>query len=213
MGTPNRWLSSYLDNRTQQCFVNGSLSNTYTLLCGVSQGTILGPLLFLLYINDLPSCLSSSEPRMCADDIHLTCAGNEIYSIQSSLNRDLLNISHWLTANKLTLDMTKTEFMSIGTRQKLNNLPSPTAIEINVTGINQVYSNKSLSIIIDGNLTWVNHIDILSKKNCCWYWSYQTNHTLCTSRNSTWYIYRGIVQSHFDYCNVVWDNCGKNSFA
>ena len=115
---------------------------------------------------------------MCADDIHLTCAGNEIYSIQSSLNRDLLNISHWLTANKLTLDMTKTEFMSIGTRQKLNNLPSPTAIEINVTRINQVYSTKSLSIIIDGNLTWVNHIDILSKKNCCWYWSYQTNHAL-----------------------------------
>ena len=164
MGTPNKWLSSYLDNLTQQCFVNGSLSNTCTLLCGVSQGTILGPLLFLLCINDLPSCLSSSEPRMCADDIHLTCAGNEIYSIQSSLNRDLLNISHWLTANKLTLDMTKTEFMSIGTRQKLNNLPSPTAIEINVTRINQVYSTKSLSIIIDGNLTWVNHIDILSKK-------------------------------------------------
>ena len=178
MGTPNKWLSSYLDNRTQQCFVNGSLSNTCTLLCGVSQGTMLGPLLFLLCINDLPSCLSSSEPRMCADDIHLTCAGNEIYSIQSSLNRDLLNISHWLTANKLTLEMTKTEFMSIGTRQKLNNLPSPTAIEINVTRINQVYSTKSLSIIIDGNLTWVNHIDILSKKNCCRYWSYQTDHAL-----------------------------------
>ena len=60
--------------------------------------------------------------------------------------------------------MTKTEFMSIGTRQKLNNLPSPTAIEINVTRINQVYSTKSLSIIIDGNLTWVNHIDLLLKE-------------------------------------------------
>ena len=56
--------SSYLDNRTQKCFVNGSLSNTCTLKCGVPQGTILGPLLFLLYINDLPNCLSRSEPRM-----------------------------------------------------------------------------------------------------------------------------------------------------
>ena len=101
---------------------------------------------------------------MCADDTHLTCVGNEIYSIQSSLNRDLLNISHWLTANKLTLDMTKTEFMSICTRQKLNNLPSPTAIEINGTRINQIYSTKSLGIIIDENLAWVNHIDILSKE-------------------------------------------------
>ena len=126
---------------------------------------------------------------MCADDIHLTCAGNEIYSIQSSLNRDLLNIIHWLTANKLTLDMTKTEFMSIGTRQKLNSLPSPTAIEINVTRINQVYSTKSLSIIINGNLTWVNHIDILSKKTCCWYWSYQTNHALAMYLPKLYMVY------------------------
>ena len=101
---------------------------------------------------------------MYADDTHLTSAGNKIYSIPSSLNRDLLNISHWLTANKLTLDMAKTEFMSIGTRQKLNNLPSPTAIEINGTRLNQVYSTKSLGIIIDDNLTWVNHINILSKE-------------------------------------------------
>ena len=116
------------------------------------------------YINDLPSCLSSSEPGMCADDTHPTCAGKEIYSIQSSLNRDLLNISHWLSANKLTLDMTKTEFMSIGKRQKLNNLPSSPPLEINGTRINQVYSTKSLGIIIDENLTWVNHIDILLKE-------------------------------------------------
>ena len=68
---------------------------------------------------------------MYADDTHLTCAGNDIYSIQPSLNRDLLIISHWLTANKLTLNMTKTEFMFFGSRQKLNNLPAPPALEIN----------------------------------------------------------------------------------
>ena len=62
------------------------------LKCGIPQGKILGPLLFLPYINDLPSCLSHSEPRMYVDDTHLTYSNGNIHSIQSSLNEDLLNI-------------------------------------------------------------------------------------------------------------------------
>ena len=73
-GNACEWFGSYLDNRNQQCFVNGSLSNSQILTCGIPQGTILGPLLFILYINDLPNCLSNSVARMYADDTHLTFA-------------------------------------------------------------------------------------------------------------------------------------------
>ena len=104
-------LSSDLGNRTQKCAVNGVLSKSCTLTCGIPQGTILGPLLFLLYINDLPNCLSNSQPRMYADDTHLTYADNDICSLEASLNQDLLNINNWLIADILTLNMTKTEFM------------------------------------------------------------------------------------------------------
>ena len=96
------WLFSYLDNRTQKCVLNGSLSECCTLKCGIPQGTILGRLLFLLYINDLPNCLSHSVPRTYADDTHLTYSNGNIHSVQSSLNEDLLNINRWLIANKLT---------------------------------------------------------------------------------------------------------------
>ena len=65
------WFRSYLTNRTQRCLVNGSLSRICSLKCGVPQGTILGPLLFLIYINDLPNCLTSCLPRMYADDTHI----------------------------------------------------------------------------------------------------------------------------------------------
>ena len=85
----------FLHNHTQTYLVNGFPFRNYVapqLKCGIPQGTILGPLLFLPYINDLPSCLSHSEPRMYVDDTHLTYSSGNIHSIQSSLNEDLLNI-------------------------------------------------------------------------------------------------------------------------
>ena len=82
-------VKSYLTNRTQRWSVNGCLSDFTTLKCGVPQGTILGPLLFLIYIFDLPDCLSFSTPRMYADDTHITYAGSDLHLIQSSLSHEL----------------------------------------------------------------------------------------------------------------------------
>ena len=116
-GTALNWFKSYLTNRTQRCFVNGSLSRICSLKCGVPQGTILGPLLFLIYINDLPNCLTSCQPRMYADDTHIKYAVVDVNLIQSNLNHDLDNLNKWLISNKLTLNSAKTEFMLIGSSQ------------------------------------------------------------------------------------------------
>ena len=89
------------------------------------QGTILGPLLFLIYINDLPNCLTSCQPRMYADDTHITYADVDVNSIQLNLNHNLDNLNKWLISNKLTLNTAKTEFILIGSRQKLRTLSSP----------------------------------------------------------------------------------------
>ena len=140
------------------CSINSLLSSSCSLSCGVPRGTILGPLLFLLYINDLPNCLSNCERRMYDEDTHLTYASNNIHNIQTSLNEDLENVHNWLIANKLTLNMTKTEFMLIGSRQRLSTVTVSPTLTITDFRVTQVATAKSLGVIIDDNLDRGSHI-------------------------------------------------------
>ena len=139
-GIAYQWFQSYLEDRTQMCSINGLLSSSCFLSCDVSQGAFVGPLLFLLYIN---------EPRMYADDTHLTYASNNIHNIQTSLNEDVENVHNWLRANKLTLNMTKTEFMLIGSRQRLSTVTVSPTLAINDFRVTQVATAKSLRVTID----------------------------------------------------------------
>jgi len=127
----------------------------------VPQGTILGPCLFLIYINDLRNCLPFSVPRMHDDDIHITYAGYDLRLIQSSLCRDLEKLSKWLVSNRLPLYATKTEFMLIGSRQRSSTLSDTLELSIDNVPIEQVSSVKSLGVYINENLTWHSHTDKL----------------------------------------------------
>ena len=206
------WFKSYLENRTLTCSVSGSLSKTCALQCGIPQGTILGPLLFLLYINDLPNCLTNSYPRLYADGTNLTYADKNLNIIQSCLNEDLLNISKWVIANELTLNVTKTEFMLIGLRQKLNALTASPVLSINGTSVKQVSTSKSLGVLIDANLTWGSHIDMLAKKIASGIAAIKRVRQFVPPA-TLHLIYKALIQPHFDYCNVVWRSSLKLSQA
>ena len=127
-------------------------SSKIFLRCGVSQGSILGPPLFLLYINDLPSCLQHSQPRMYADDTSITFAGSDVDEMNNCINFDLGRIREWLAARKLTLNMTNTEFLLIGSKKRLlNSTANPTAT-INQFPIKQVSTVKSFGVHILGSV-------------------------------------------------------------
>ena len=91
-----RFCQSYLSNRSQRCCVNGKLSEAVKLTCGVPQGSNLGPLLFSIYINDLPNCLETPTPRMFADDTNITIAAKSIPDLQLIINSKLKNLHQWL---------------------------------------------------------------------------------------------------------------------
>ena len=101
-------------NLTQKCQINGTISSEQLIKCGVPQGSILGPLFILLYINDLPQCLNKTKPRLFADDTNLTTAGKSINDVEAAMNSDLEKLRKWLIANKLSLNVAKTEFILIG---------------------------------------------------------------------------------------------------
>ena len=118
-------LKSYLTNRKQKCQIKNVFSSEHLIKCGVPQGSILGPLLFLLYINDLPHCLSKTKPRLFADDTNLTASANSVTDLEAAVNSDLENLRKWLIANKLSLNVAKTEFIIIGSKSMTKNISNP----------------------------------------------------------------------------------------
>ena len=108
-------LSSYLTDRKQKCQVNGTSSQLRKIHRGVPQGSILGHLL-LIYINDLPTCLEYATPRLFADDTSITVAGKSVNEKEVTLNYDLVNMKKWLAADKLNLNIAKTEYVFIGSK-------------------------------------------------------------------------------------------------
>ena len=145
---------------------------------------------------------------MYADDTHITCASADLYSMQSSLDRDLCNIHKWLLCNKVTLNSTKTEFMLIGSGQKLSTLSESLELLIDNIPIKQVSTTKSLGILIDNNMARHGHIDKLSKKIASGIGVIKQIRSFVLPEILQ-YIYDALVQPHFDYCSIVWGNCGK----
>ena len=121
------WFKSYLQNRRQYCKVNGKVSKTEVVNRGVPQGSCLGPLLFLVYINDLPDCLEKSNVSMYADDTCLYHSIDSVDAMNQAINADLIALKGWLGGNELSLNVAKTEAMIIGSNKELRKIDTPDA--------------------------------------------------------------------------------------
>ena len=161
IGLEHIWFSSYLKNRRQLCRVNGVASNMGETNCGVPQGSCLGPLLFLIYINDLPFFLKNSEVTMYADDTSISYSKN-IDELNETLSSGLDSLKQWLEGNKLSLNVIKTQAMVIGSRPNLKKIsdklvPTP-SFAIGNSHIDVVANAKYLGIQLDKHLVWDEHI-------------------------------------------------------
>ena len=136
-----------------------------------------------------------------ADDTSITYASNDVEEKERCVNIDLERIRIWLAANKLTLNTTKTEFLLIGSRQRLSTLQRNPIIEINKFPIEHISTSKSLGVHIDGNLSWECHINEISKKVVSGISAIKRIRYFLSFEIPV-NVYNLLVKPHFDYCDV-----------
>ena len=124
-GIVNQWFSSYLSNRTQTTEIGSHISSKLNINCGVPQGSVLSPLLFLLYINEIHYCSRKLQFFLFADDTNALYAHKDLKTLKLTLNAEVHNLYNWLTSNKLCLNIKKSNYVIFRPYQNKTQLWSP----------------------------------------------------------------------------------------
>ena len=199
-----QWFSSYLRHRHQCTAIDSNYSDEALVASGVPQGSVLGPLLFSLFVNSLPAQLEGMSTVMFADDTTLYVVGRSTADISAKLSCALASAHKWLLESGLHLNATKTKCMLIHSCRRRS--VAPLDVQLNGTPIQQVQNYKYLGVVINDTLSWSNHIDLVRRKaakgigllrRLSWFLPRQA---LCT-------MYSAYVLPHFTYADAVWGTC------
>jgi len=197
------WLESYLTGRSQKVVIGGEESSTSKTNAGVPQGSILGPLLFLIFINDIVQVVENPI-YLFADDASLIKIFNNIQEATMSINRDLEHLAQWAHIWRVTFNAIKTVFMIISLKL-LNHQPNPVLL-LNNTPLKQVQQECYLGMVLTSNMSWKEHIHKLTTKASKKIGLlYTMKNKLSRSSKSQYYI--SFIRPVLEYGGVVFDNC------
>ena len=200
-GVALQWFKSYLSGRSQSVQYNGYNSSFKYVECGVPQGSILGPLLFLIYINDLCNVSKVLEFILFADDTNIFFSHNDPNFLMELVNTELKKLSCWFQANKLSINVKKSNYIIFKTSQNRQKLDLH--FSVNDTKIDRVTETLFLGVILDECLTWKPHILNLTRKiSKSLGIIYKSS--FCLNKDSLCILYYSLVYPYLYYCACVW---------
>jgi hypothetical protein len=205
------FFKSYLDSRTQNVFSNGSFSSTGLIKCGVPQGSVLGPLLFCIFINDLPLSVLDQNVScdLFADDTSLHSSSTDVLSAQHSLQSGLNDVSIWCSLNQMILHPQKTKSMVITTRQKRQISSQILSLTVDKMCIEQVHEHRVLGVTIDEEFKWQSHIDSIVKKLSRSLFLLNQLKPFIDSDARKMFFHAHCI-SHINYASAVWSSAANN---
>ena len=209
-GLALKWVKSYFSNRLQFVDFNGHVSSRFNISCGVPQGSILGPLFFLLYINDIVNASTALQLILFADDTNVFLSGKDPDYLVNQLNIELNKLSVWFRVNKLPLNLKKTKFIVFKPNQKRRSYNFQ--ILINKQQIDQVKETVFLGVIIDENVTWKSEISHVANKVSKSIGMIQKS-SFYLSSYSLRVLYFSLVYPYFFYSNIVWVSTYKTNLV
>ena len=202
------WFKSYLSNRKQCVSLGGVISSLKSVTHGVPQGSILGPLLFILYINDIINCSKYFIFILFADDTNLFYSCKNIFQLFDIANSELAKLSQWFRANKLSLNIKKTNYILFGNKR----LPLNATLSVSIDGIllQRVVSTKFLGIFVDEKLNWKTHIDHVAVKIAKGLGAIGRVRNIVP--NSVLFtLYQAMIYPYLAYCSIIWGSASAVS--
>ena len=193
------WFCDYLSRCKQRVVVDGHSSEWAHVTQGVPQGSILGPLLFLLYVNDLPAVVAECTMSLYADDVTIYYANKYEGRDSEVLNADLQQVATWIEVNRLRMNITKTQLMILGGRLKSSGIN----VSLNGTAIPKSDSVNYLGVTIDQDLNWKLHVASIHRKAFAALASIHKASS-CLPVKTRKMLYLSLVLPYLDYCSTVW---------
>ena len=201
-------LSNYLENRQQKTITNGKISDVNQITCGVPQGSILGPLFFLIYINDLHGVLGNNYFHLYADDTVIYCMNENVKSAEIELQNILDKFSKWCAINALTINTNKTKTMLFGSRNRIKNSYKP-ELFINKELLQLVPTYKYLGVNLDQTLNFKYHLDCLINNITFKLYMFSKIRRFLNEKCAIT-VYKSMLMPFFDYCDIVYMFSGQN---